>query len=99
MLVTEPTRAAFHDLKRVVRLCQKMNLNASLCVNRMDINTMIAHEEKEWCKNEGILTIGEIPEDSELYRIQMLGKIPGEPEHDSKSVKAVREMWEILKSI
>lgn len=59
LLVTEPTMSALHDLKRIVLLLQKFQIDAGCIINKSDLNSEITQEVKEYLKENNIDMLAE----------------------------------------
>ncbi|MDD4800693.1 MAG: P-loop NTPase [Proteiniphilum sp.] len=63
LLVTEPSRSGFHDLKRVKQLADGFQIPSAVVINKYDLNGKLLDEIEEWCRQENIPLIGKIPFD------------------------------------
>jgi len=72
LLVTEPTPFGLNDLKLAVETIRKLNLPFAVCINRSTIGD---NRVQEYCREEKIPVILEIPEDREIARAYSQGKI------------------------
>jgi MinD superfamily P-loop ATPase len=63
LIVTEPTVAGVHDMKRVAELCRHFAISALVCINKHDINPANAQSIRDYCRDAGIPVVGEIPFD------------------------------------
>jgi len=70
ILVTEPTLFGLHDLKIAVRLMREMGLEFGVIQNKDDGGPLI----REYCTQEGIPILGNIPFDLEIARIYSRGQ-------------------------
>ena len=61
LLVTEPSRSGFHDLKRVKQLADSFGIPSLVVINKYDLNEQVADEIGEWCRSEKLPLIGRIP--------------------------------------
>ena len=64
LLVTEPTLSGMHDLERVLGVCNHFNVPALVCVNKCDINVTNTLHIKEFCHDQGVDVVSEIPVDN-----------------------------------
>jgi len=69
ILVTEPTLFGLHDLKIAVRLMREMGLEFGVIQNKDDGGPLI----REYCTQEGITLLGNIPFDLEIARLYSKG--------------------------
>ena len=70
ILVTEPTLFGLHDLKIAVRLMREMGLEFGVIQNKDDGGPLI----REYCTQEGIPILGNIPFDLDIARIYSRGQ-------------------------
>jgi len=61
LIVTEPSISGLHDLKKVYKLTQTFSLETAVIINKSDLNTELNQIIKDYCKEEGILLLMEIP--------------------------------------
>lgn len=64
VLVTEPSASGLHDLKRLVEVIQKFRVKAGCIINKADINSDQANKIRDFCKQQDIGVLGEIPYDT-----------------------------------
>lgn len=74
VIVTEPTRSGFHDLKRVLELIAGFKIPASVVINRHDLNGDMTRQIENWCSASGIRVIGKIPFDAKIVEAMLHGK-------------------------
>ncbi len=72
LLVTEPTPFGLNDLKLAVEMCKVLGLKFGVVINRSDIGYP---NTREYCKEENIPIIAEIPFSEEIARVYSAGKI------------------------
>ena len=61
LLVTEPSRSGFHDLKRVKQLTDGFGIPSVVVINKYDLNERVTAEIEAWCRSEKLPLIGRIP--------------------------------------
>jgi MinD superfamily P-loop ATPase len=61
ILVTEPTKSGFSDLKRVIEVVQHFNIPAGLVINKYDLNEEISDQIETYCKQENIELFTKLP--------------------------------------
>lgn len=66
VVVTEPTKPAFHDLQRVITLVQNLRMKSGILINKKDINATIVQQIYEYAKTKGIPVLTELPYDAGL---------------------------------
>lgn len=96
ILVTEPSRSGFHDLKRIVELTAGFKVPSSVVINKFDLNPDIAKEISDWCQEQNIPVIGKLPFDPKVVEAMVQCKSITEWESESPVSK---EIVEILKKL
>ena len=94
LLVTEPSLAGLHDLKRVLGTLRHFHVPAVICINKSDIYPEGANAIREFAAVEGIDVVGEIPYDEDIPRAMIEGKpitlaFPGSP-----AAVSIQKVWE-----
>lgn len=59
LLVTEPTLSALHDLKRIVLLLEKFQIDSGCIINKSDLNSDVTAQVKEFLKESDIDLLAE----------------------------------------
>jgi MinD superfamily P-loop ATPase len=73
VLVTEPTPFGLHNLKLAVEMATALGLRFGVIINRADLGDK---EARNFCKNQGISILAELPLDLEIARLYSRGEIP-----------------------
>jgi MinD superfamily P-loop ATPase len=73
-IVTEPTRSAIHDMKRVISLVEYFGIRAAVVINKWDINPELVHEIETYCQQQNLHVLGKIPYHPDVTRAQVNGK-------------------------
>jgi len=73
VLVTEPTPFGLHDLRIAVQLVRKMGLPFGVVLNKASDNSRLIHE---FCENEGIELLMEIPFSQDIAKGYSRGILP-----------------------
>ncbi|OPX27237.1 MAG: (4Fe-4S)-binding protein [Candidatus Cloacimonas sp. 4484_140] len=92
ILVTEPTLSGFHDMKRVFELIQNFKLPAGCIINKYDVNENISEKIIEFCNNNSIDHIVNIPYDETFTAAMTDGKTIIEFE-DNTLKKILEDSW------
>ncbi|MBC7105198.1 MAG: 4Fe-4S binding protein [Firmicutes bacterium] len=61
LVVTEPTKAAFHDLDRVLGVVRHFGVPAAVCINRCDLHPGYRDAIREHCRAADVPVVGELP--------------------------------------
>jgi MinD superfamily P-loop ATPase len=92
LIVVEPTLSGIHDMKRVVTLTKHFQIPTLVCVNKWELNPMIAGEIERDAKSAGISFAGMIRYDSSVTAAQVEG-IPV-VEYGGAAAQDIRRIWE-----
>lgn len=93
VLVTEPTVAGLHDLKRVYKLVKKFNIKAGCIINKSDLNLQVSNEIEDFLKEENIIHISSLPYDETFTAAMTLGQTIVEY-GESNLKEIIEESWE-----
>jgi MinD superfamily P-loop ATPase len=63
VIVTEPTVAGIHDMKRVVDLADHFKVPVMICINKYDLNPDMTHAIETFAENRHTPCVGRIPFD------------------------------------
>jgi MinD superfamily P-loop ATPase len=74
LVVAEPTLSGMSDMIRILETSKKMGTNTAVCVNKFDINNVIALEIEKYCDNNDIPYLGDIPFDDRISTLINEGK-------------------------
>lgn len=97
IIITEPTRSGFHDLKRVIELTNNFNINTEVIINRYDLNTDISGVIFDWCSENNIPVIGKIPFDAAMVEAMVNCQSIVEWQPGSPAGKEIIKIWKSLK--
>jgi MinD superfamily P-loop ATPase len=61
VIVTEPTRSGFHDMKRILELTGNFKIKSYVVINKYDLNLDITNQIADWCFDRKIPVTGKIP--------------------------------------
>jgi MinD superfamily P-loop ATPase len=66
LLITEPTHSGFHDLKRILVLCQNFNISSYVVINKYDLNEEFSDAIENWCVLNAVPCLGKLPFDEKV---------------------------------
>ncbi|MFO7914734.1 MAG: ATP-binding protein [Candidatus Krumholzibacteriales bacterium] len=98
ILVTEPSVAGIHDLKRVYELVQMHRIKTGCIINKYDLNDDKTGEIKKFLEEEGIALISLIPYNENFTRAMTMGKTIVEY-HDRELKGIVEDSWKKVREI
>jgi MinD superfamily P-loop ATPase len=92
LIVTEPSQAALHDLKRMVELARHFEIPAWICINKYDLHEGMTQHITSYCVQVDLPLVGLIPYDLEVTTAQLAGT--SVIERDSTPAAAsMRALW------
>jgi MinD superfamily P-loop ATPase len=93
LAVSEPTMSGLHDLERVLELAAGFRVPVAVCINKYDLNLVMAQRIAERAEAAGAACVGEIPFDRSVTAAMIAGQTL--PEFGpSPAATAVRRVWE-----
>jgi MinD superfamily P-loop ATPase len=98
VVVTEPTQSGRHDLERVLELARHFRIEATVCVNKSDLNETVTEDIKNICAEDGIVFLGTIPYDEAVTEAMVQRKSLVE-NSDGIGASAMREIWEKISGL
>ena len=96
VLVLEPTPSAISDLKKSKQLTERYEVPMVCLLNKSDLNPEMALQVKEYCGENEIPLIGEIPFDSLFIESQMAGQTVVEFAPDSETANMLKKSFEAI---
>ncbi|MFP4268692.1 MAG: ATP-binding protein [Spirochaetaceae bacterium] len=97
VLVTEPTVAGAHDLKRVVELAGHFSIPVGMIVNKSTINLDGVEELRKFAEEKKIHYLGEIPYDKKVVD-SVADLLPYAHTYDDEIAKELHNMWEKIQN-
>lgn len=94
LIVTEPSVAGLHDLKRVLGTLRHFRVPAVICINKADIYPEGTMAIREFAAIEGIDLVGEIPYDENILKAMIEGKPITLLFSDSPAARAIQDVWQ-----
>ena len=91
LIVTEPSLSGISDMKRIIETAKKFNTKLAVCVNKYDINIENNEKIKQFCQNNKIDFVGEIPFDKKA--VESVNNGLTIVDIDCAAGKAVREVY------
>jgi len=93
--ITEPTLSGEHDLERVMRLARHFSVPLAVCLNKWDVNPVIAQRIEDAAVSRGAMLLPRVPYDPSITEAQWEGKAVVE-HGDSPAALAIRKGWKVL---
>lgn len=92
VIVTEPSKSGFSDLKRIISTCDKMRIDYGVVINKYDLNKELTQEITSYLDKESIDLLGNIS-----YSKALINK-NNQKKYDSDDL-AFKEIDQIVKKI
>lgn len=96
LLVTEPSVAALHDLRRLMEIIRNFRIKAQCVINKSDLNPDRTKEIRAFLDSEGVEYLGDIPYDEKIAGAMSSAKTFAES--DTDGTKAIKKLWKLLKT-
>lgn len=95
LIVTEPSLAGLHDLKRIQATLQHFHVPQAICINKADIYAEGARQIRDFALEKGVQVIGEIPFDESISRSMMMGSPVTEAYPQAQASRSIEKIWEL----
>jgi MinD superfamily P-loop ATPase len=96
LIIIEPTRSGFHDMKRLYELVNSFNIPVAAVINKCDINPIISGIIEKFLSDHQIDLICKIPFDEKFVKSMVIGKNIIEAYPDSELSESIRTIWNTL---
>ena len=93
LLVTEPTAAGIHDLKRTLDTARHFNVPAGVVINKADLYPAGTAEIEAFCQQENIDMLGKIPFDPTVTTAMRQAQPVSAYKPDSPASQEFAEIW------
>lgn len=98
VIVTEPTVAGVHDLKRILQTTEHFRIPALVVVNKADIYPQGAVEIEKICAEQGVELVGRIPFDPTVTEAMFNGEPVTAYRPEAPSSQALAAIWQNIAS-
>jgi MinD superfamily P-loop ATPase len=99
LIVTEPSLAGLHDLRRIIETTRHFHVPSVVCINKADLSSALSRAIEADCQVQGIEVLGRIPFDREVT----LGMVAGQPvtvfAPESPASQAIHFIWERIDAL
>lgn len=99
LLVTEPTVAGIHDLRRALQTLQHFGVPALVCINKADVYPVGAREIEAYCRENRIDGVGRIPFDPAVPGAMVAGEAVTAYRPDALASLAISDVWERIVAV
>ncbi len=92
LVVTEPTLSGMHDMARQIDLIKHFDLTAAVIINKWDINPGNTDELKQYCNDNALPVLGEVPFDPTVTDA-LAAQEPLVEHNNGPASQAIRDAW------
>jgi len=96
LIVTEPTVAGVHDMKRILQTTEHFRLPALVCINKADIYPLGSRQIEAYCWDNDFEIAGKIPFDEAVTEAMVHGKPVTAYRPDAPASRAIIEVWRFV---
>jgi MinD superfamily P-loop ATPase len=96
LIVTEPTAAGIHDMRRVLELTAHFRIPALVCINKADIYPQGSSQIEGYCRQQGIQMVGRIPFDLSVTAAMVQAKPVTACMPTAPASQAFRQIWQAV---
>ncbi len=93
IIVTEPSRSGFHDMKRILAIVESFKVKSYVVINKYDLNLDITCQISDWCLEKEISIAGKIPFDVNVVEAMINCKSIIEWLPQSEASKEILSIW------
>ena len=97
LIVTEPSVAGIHDMKRILAVAEHFNVPTSLCINKWDINPDNTTDIEQFAQKSQIPVVGKIPFDTCVID-SLIAKKAMVDFADNHISNQIKQMWTHIQS-
>lgn len=95
IIVTEPTKSGFHDLKRVLALANNFKVKISVVINKYDLNADVSSQIETWCSEQDVVVLAKLPFDEKVVAAMMAGQSIVEYAPDCEISNLIRKIYNL----
>lgn len=99
LIVTESTKTAIHDLKRVIEVAAHFKIPVSVCINKYTIDIDLTTSVERYCDEKGIPVVGKIPYDKTVYKSVVNGQSIIESDPEGAVSLHIKDIWKKLEKL
>jgi MinD superfamily P-loop ATPase len=99
LIVTEPSAAGAHDMRRVLETTAHFGVPSTVCINKADIYPEGEAKIRAFCREQGIRVVGKIPFDESVTQAMVHGQPVTIGYPDAPASIAIQKIWYAVLSI
>ena len=93
LIITEPSLAGVHDLRRILETTRHFNVPSVVCINKADLSSELVSAIERECTALGVEVLGQIPFDGQVSRAMASGQSVTAYAPESPASQAIRFIW------
>ena len=94
LIVTEPTAAGIHDMRRALEMAAHFRVPALVCINKADVYPAGTAQILGYCQEHGLDIAGQIPFDRNVTDAMVRGEPVTAYRPDAPASRAMVEIWQ-----
>lgn len=92
LIVSEPSLSGISDMERIIKTAERFNPKIAVCINKYDTNLINSNKIKDYCLNNKIEFLGNIPYDDKA--VLALNNRKTIIDIESKASEAVKDLYQ-----
>ncbi len=96
IIVTEPTKSGFHDLKRILALAKNFKVKISVIINKYDLNIDVSDIIESWCFDQDVAVLAKLPFDKKVVAAMIAGRSIVEYAPECEISNSIRRIFNTL---
>jgi len=93
LIVTEPTLSGMHDMRRQVDMINQFGFPSAVMINKWDINPQNTQVLRDYCAQEGLPLVAEVPYDTTVTEA-LAEEVPLVEYNEGPASQAIRTAWD-----
>ncbi len=93
LIVTEPTAAGVHDMKRIIETTDHFGIRSLVCINKADLHPQGSQAIESYCQDHGLEILGRIPFDLSVTKAMVQGEPVTTAIPDCAASTALKQLW------
>ena len=94
LIVTEPTLAGVHDMRRILQTTHHFGVKTMVCINKADIHPEGTAQIEAFCQEQDVEIVGQIPFDITVTQAMVQGEPVTSYQPGSPASQALQDVWQ-----